>query len=374
MSPDNSRSIRQRGVLLATGGLLLALAVGSALQVVGEHPFVAGRWLLATAVTLAVQALVFALVHYGWDARLKWDRHFVLTPMLAATLLLVHYVYLSPELRELVLMVWLVTPLFVAGLAGFVEIAAVSLVMSAGYLTAVALRIDQGYPLVLGREVQIAVTLLIMGLFSGFLLDRLKRNREETKRLRIQLSELALTDPLTELPNRRHFEEQLRCELDRVERYRGSCALALVDVDHFKAYNDLLGYPSGDAALRQLAALMRSNLRVSDVVARTGGAEFAIIMVNTDRASASFVLARLRRMVAVHLFDREGETGFAKRTESPDASLTISAGVAICPDDGITYDQIVSLAAGALDRAKLGGRNRVCFTAVEESAAVRARA
>ena len=374
MTPEQAQSIRQRGVLFATAGLLLALAVGGALQVLGEHPFVPSRWLSAAAVTLAVQLFVWSLVRSGWSARFVWDRHFVLTPMLAATVLLSYYAYLSPELRELVPMVWLITPLFVAGLAGLVEIAAIAVVMAAGYLAAIALRIDQGYPAVLWRESQIAVTLLLAGLFAGIVLDRLKREREERKRLRAELAELALTDPLTGLPNRRQFETLLNAELDRVERYRGSCAVAVLDVDNFRPYNELLGNAAGDLALNQLASLMRSNLRASDVAARIGGDEFAIIMVNTDRASASFVLARLRRVVSLHLFDRTDEAGYARRTPPADVSLTVSAGVAISPEDGMEYDQLLEVAANALDRAKRGGRNRVCFAPSEEPVAFRVRA
>ena len=298
MTPEQAQSIRQRGVLFATAGLLLALVVGGALQVLGAHPFVPSRWLTAAAVTLAVQVLVWCLVRSGWNTRFVWDRHFVLTPMLATAVLLSYYAYLSPELRELVPMVWLVTPLFVAGLVGLVEIAAIAVVMAAGYLAAIALRIDQGYPAVLWREAQIAVTLLLVGLFAGVVLERLKRDREERKRLRTELSELVLTDALTGLPNRRHFESLLNAELDRVERYRGSCAVAILDVDNCRAYNELLGSAAGDLALNQLASLMRSNLRASDVAARIGGDEFAIIMVNTDRASASYSATSTARLLS----------------------------------------------------------------------------
>jgi diguanylate cyclase (GGDEF)-like protein len=353
MNPEAARAIRTRGVGLATAGLFLALAVGGVLQSIGPFPFHPERWLLAAGATLAVQSLVWALVRFGWADQLPWDRHFVLTPMLAASLLLVFFVYLSPELRELVLMVWLVTPLFVAGLAGFAELAVLSVAMSAGYLVAIRLRIAQGVSLDFAREVQLAIALLLMGLFSGVVLARLKRERQEMKRLRRELAQLALTDALTGLPNRRHFEEVLRGELDRVVRYGGSCAVAIVDVDHFKSFNDRCGHPAGDAALRELAALMRASLRASDLAARIGGEEFGLIMVATEKAPAAAVVERLRQVVE----QRDLAAGDAGR-------LTISAGLAACPTDAADFESLFALADHALYRAKEGGRNRVCLAPV----------
>ncbi len=351
MNPAEATAIRKRGVRLATAGLFLSLAVGAALQALGTHPFHPERWLLASGVTLVIQALVWAFVHFGWDLRLSRDRHFVLVPMLAASLLLAFYAYLSPELRELVLMVWLVTPLFVAGLAGFAELAVLSFTMSAGYLAVIGLRMGQGQSFDFGREVQLALTLLLMGLFSGIVLERLKRNREEMKQLRRELAQLASTDALTGLANRRHFEENLRAELDRIDRYGGSCAVAMVDVDHFKTYNDRLGHPAGDAALRQLAALLRDGLRASDLAARVGGEEFALIMVWTDAAGALSVVERLGRAVEHHEFVApDGGVG---------GRLTISAGVAIAPEDATDFEGLFALADDALYRAKNAGRNRI---------------
>jgi len=356
MNPASARAIRTRGVWLATAGLFLALAVGTALQAIGNFPFYPERWLLAAAATLAVQSLVWALVRFGWSERFRWDRHFVLTPMLAASLLLVFFVYLSPELRELVLMVWLVIPLFVAGLAGFAELAVLSVFMSSGYLVAVRLRMDHGERFDFAREIQLAITLLVMGLFSGIVLERLKRNREEMKRLRSELAQLALTDALTGLPNRRHFEEVLRGELARLDRYGGSCAVAIVDVDDFKGFNDRLGHPAGDAALRQLAALMRAGLRSSDLAARIGGEEFGLIMVATEKAPAAVVVERIRRVVELHDF---AERDDARLTGG--GRLTISAGVAACPVDAASFEGLFELADDALYRAKEAGRNRICL-------------
>jgi diguanylate cyclase (GGDEF)-like protein len=180
---------------------------------------------------------------------------------------------------------------------------------------------------------------------------RLRRERTETKELRRRLAELAATDSLTGLPNRRQFETLLAAELSRVQRLGSSCVLAMVDVDFFKNFNDVLGHPAGDALLRELASLMRSQLRAQDVVARYGGEEFGIIMPSTTAAQAALTLDRIRSLVAEH--------PFARREVQPEGALTISAGYAASPDDAFDPEELVHRADEALYRAKRLGRNRV---------------
>jgi diguanylate cyclase (GGDEF)-like protein len=349
VSPELATAIRKRGVLLATAGLCLALLVGSGLQALGQEPFHPRRWILGVVVTLAIQGLMYGLVLLRLDARLTWDRHFVVTPMLAAGLVLDYYVYLSPELRELVLMVWVVSPLFVAGLAGFWELALLAVAMAAGYLGAIGVLIAEGDSLQWGREIQIAITLLIAGLFSGIILERLKRERLETKQLRHKLAELAATDPLTGLPNRRRFEEVLARELERGNRYGTACSVAILDLDHFKRFNDRLGHLEGDEILRNVASLMRAEVRVTDVCARIGGEEFGVVMMETDKQDAVLVVERLRRAVETHpVLERKGV-----------GHLTVSGGVAGSPEDSRDARRLVELADRALYAAKAAGRNRV---------------
>jgi diguanylate cyclase (GGDEF)-like protein len=192
---------------------------------------------------------------------------------------------------------------------------------------------------------------LVSSLYAGVVFGRLRRERTETKALRRRLSELAATDALTGLPNRRQFEALLAAELSRVERLGSSCVLAMVDVDFFKNYNDVLGHPAGDALLRELASLMRSQLRALDVVARYGGEEFGIIMPSTSAAQAAVTLERIRGLVAAHLF--------AHREVQPEGALTISAGYASSPGDALDLEDLVRRADEALYRAKRLGRNRV---------------
>lgn len=171
------------------------------------------------------------------------------------------------------------------------------------------------------------------------------------QKLRRRLAEMALTDPLTELPNRRRFEEIVRGELARIQRYGGQCSLVMIDVDYFKNYNDTLGHLAGDVILKELAQLMREQLRLSDVLARYGGEEFGMIMINTPKDEAFRAVERLRRVIAEH--------PFRGAHVQPGKQLTISAGVACAPQDGLRYEDLVDRADGALYAAKRKGRNLV---------------
>jgi diguanylate cyclase (GGDEF)-like protein len=125
----------------------------------------------------------------------------------------------------------------------------------------------------------------------------------------------------------------------------------MIDVDHFKNYNDRLGHPEGDALLRQLADVIRSGLRTGDLAARHGGEEFALVMINTRIQDAADVVERLRRAVE--------QTPFPHREIQPEGRVTVSAGVAEYPGDGDSDEAVVVAADSALYRAKAAGRNRV---------------
>jgi len=162
---------------------------------------------------------------------------------------------------------------------------------------------------------------------------------------------LASTDGLTELYNHRTFQERLAQEVDRANRYGRPLSLVMVDVDHFKIYNDTYGHPQGDIVLRELARLLREVSRTSDVVARYGGEEFALILPETDRVSAQKIGHRLCEQVERHAFPGEGHL--------PSNALTISIGVATHTPAG-TKEALLKNADAALYNAKRSGRNRVC--------------
>lgn len=156
-----------------------------------------------------------------------------------------------------------------------------------------------------------------------------------------QLSQLALTDDLTGLPNRRHFQEHLSAELARVGREGVPVSLLLLDVDDFKAVNDSLGHPAGDSVLVQLAGVLRDGVRVADVACRTGGEEFAVVLPGTDEREAA--------RCAQRLLERVRNAG----------DLRISAGVATAPADGRTVESLFQVADDRLLAAKAAGKDRL---------------
>src|SRR5690606_9374438 len=223
------------------------------------------------------------------------------------------------------------------------------------YMAAIYINFREGYPISIGLETATIGTFLVVCLYAAVVFERIRRDRMETRALRRRLIELALTDPLTGLPNRRRFEEMLRTELARIHRYGGQCSLVMIDVDYFKTYNDALGHLAGDVILKELAQLMRRELRASDFLARYGGEEFGLIMTNTPKDVAYHAVDRLRRIIEDH--------AFRGTHVLPGKRLTISAGVATAPHDAGSYEERVQCADGALYAAKREGRN-IVFRAI----------
>jgi diguanylate cyclase (GGDEF)-like protein len=165
-----------------------------------------------------------------------------------------------------------------------------------------------------------------------------------------KLNELSITDGLTGLYNHRYFLRELETEFGKALRYGRSLALLLLDIDHFKDVNDRYGHPCGDLVLKNVAALLKGCLRNSDIAARCGGDELAIILPETNKSKAAEVAEKLRR----HL----GKSSFAWNNEL--FSITCSIGVAAVPDMGIdTWHALLESADKSLYLAKRKGRNTV---------------
>ncbi len=164
---------------------------------------------------------------------------------------------------------------------------------------------------------------------------------------------LAATDGLTGLYNHRYLQDHLVLEVERSLRTGVPLGMLMVDVDHFRQYNNRFGHPVGDEVLRRVARLISEHRRVNDVVARYGGEEFALLLINADHRVASNIGERLRARVAAERFPQTHEL--------PGGMLTISVGVASCPTDGTSAASLLQAADAALFRAKQGGRNRVCI-------------
>ncbi|PVZ20501.1 MULTISPECIES: diguanylate cyclase domain-containing protein [unclassified Pseudomonas] len=185
------------------------------------------------------------------------------------------------------------------------------------------------------------------------------RARVETHlKLKLQgdlLRRAALTDSLTGLANRRHFDEQLMLHWRQCQRDQTPLALILVDVDHFKRYNDHYGHPAGDACLRTVALTLGQGMqRPYDLAARYGGEEFACLLPHTSASGAQHVAEQLQQLIEGLALPHEA---------SPLAShITVSQGVAAqVPTTGSGPQQLIEAADAQLYRAKQGGRARFCL-------------
>jgi two-component system cell cycle response regulator len=164
-----------------------------------------------------------------------------------------------------------------------------------------------------------------------------------------QLRELADTDALTGCANRRVLDRRLGEELDRARRYDQVVTVVLLDVDDFKRINDTYGHQAGDRVLKQLATLLRRELRTMDFLARYGGEEFVVILPETGGTGARLFADRILRRVAQHNFADAAEPVW----------VTVSAGIATFPDDRAADDEaLMRLADEHLYKAKRAGRNR----------------
>ena len=167
--------------------------------------------------------------------------------------------------------------------------------------------------------------------------------------------ELAITDALTGLYNRRYLDSHLAALVERAGEKKGDLSLLIIDIDYFKKVNDTHGHDAGDEILREFATRIRRNLRALDLPCRFGGEEFVIVMPETDYGIASIVAERLRTKIARDPFAIHGGAEFV--------DVTISVGAAYILHDGDTPESLLKRADNALYRAKAEGRNRVVLAA-----------
>jgi diguanylate cyclase (GGDEF)-like protein len=172
--------------------------------------------------------------------------------------------------------------------------------------------------------------------------------------------DVASHDGLTSLYNRRAFNDFLERAVAREDRQGGHFALLLLDIDRFKKLNDTYGHPAGDAALRHTAQLLTHQLRKSDLAARFGGEEFAVLLASTDHAGAQHLAEKVRAEVEHGRLVYDGAR----------LGVTVSIGVAVWPADGREPGALVAAADRALYAAKESGRNRVVSASTAPQIAV----
>jgi diguanylate cyclase (GGDEF)-like protein len=169
----------------------------------------------------------------------------------------------------------------------------------------------------------------------------------QTARLRMASTH----DVLTGLLNRGYFDERFDEEIARARRTKESFAIAVIDVDHFKQVNDRFGHGVGDSALRSVADRLRDSVRRTDIVARYGGEEFAVMLERAEAGEAITLLNNMRTAVAEH--------DISVSAAAAPLRVTLSAGIAVFPDDGETASALMNAADQRLLVAKRSGRNRV---------------
>jgi len=198
----------------------------------------------------------------------------------------------------------------------------------------------------------------------GYLTRVFNRMTSSLRETHAELERLSTTDELTGLYNRRQLAVVFARELSRADRSQESLSLLMIDLDHFKAFNDRHGHLEGDACLREIADFLRAQLRPTDVVVRFGGEEFLALLPATNKVAAAVIGERMRKSFA------ERDYAVANGV----TPLTISVGVAAWPQDGRTEEELIRAADTALYAAKADGRNQVVlFSRATEPGAQQSR-
>jgi len=200
----------------------------------------------------------------------------------------------------------------------------------------------------LGRDVGLA-----MALFDWFVnIEQRFKEPVIVERAQLERTEKsAMTDWLTALYNRGAFNSAAHRELRRAQRYRQQLSLVLFDLDDFKLVNDRFGHEKGDLVLREIGLLLRRSVRDVDVAARYGGEEFAVLLPETGRLGARAVAERVRAALARH--------GVLRDEGCDEPPVTVSAGIAVYPEDGEELGDLLRQADVALYRAKAEGKNTI---------------
>jgi len=212
----------------------------------------------------------------------------------------------------------------------------------------------------LGIVLWFSGVLALIGRYKGFQVEefpvgkRFSLTNFITYRQQYEIARnIAIRDELTGLYNRRHFNETFPREVERAKRYNQPLSLAFIDIDHFKRINDTYGHSAGDTILVEVAQVLMNNSRDIDIIFRYGGEEFVILLPSTSKSGAVTAMNKLRERVS-----QIDISGFGSEIKT----VTVSVGLAICPDETSSGSELVTLADKRLFAAKGAGRNQVVAT------------
>lgn len=178
--------------------------------------------------------------------------------------------------------------------------------------------------------------------------DELKTKNRQLEEVLLKVETLAITDPLTELFNRRHFSTTIEKEFNRTIRYQSPTSCLMIDIDYFKKINDEYGHHTGDLVLKEIAKIIKDNIRKIDTAARWGGEEFIVLLPETKKENALQAAKRILEAVSGHQFS------------AIPGKITVSIGLASVPEASIdTADKLIHTSDLALYEAKAKGRNRI---------------
>ncbi len=327
---DRAIMARALGYLFAAGGALafVALALPSADDVSQFGQIGPLEW-----ASVAATALLTLFLFCAPDRMGLWVYQLILA---SGTALISAAIYFSGEIASAYVALYVLSALYASYF--FSRVAAVCQIAFIGLAYGLVLAVQDvpGNPL--ARWLTIIGTLVAAGAMVGAL-------RERVERLIVQLRDAARTDVLTNLYNRRGFEELFEAELERAQRAGRPMSLLVGDLDRFKSLNDRFGHKEGDEALQTVSKTLRTHKRKIDIAARIGGEEFAVIVPEAGEHDAYILAERLRLKVRQAFSEHE-------------AGMTISFGVATFPKHGATAEALLISGDQALYAAKELGRDR----------------
>jgi len=340
---------KRRAILNASLGFFILLFAVLPVVLSGGIEMTTTDWLVGLAVTSGIWLFNYLFLLMRFDQFVSaFDPHFVVLPVIGAAFNIALFAYLAPDLRILVLCGWFTVILFGGALLTARQLFFLSLLMGLGYAAVILRLYAEGYPFDLIAELAKIIPFWVFWLYSGGVTDRIRARREENRLLRTRLAQLAFTDSLTGLDNRRAFEIKLDRRLESIAT-DGPLALLVFDLDHFKLINDERGHQAGDQVLCQVAQSLKQMIPQAISLARLGGDEFGAI-INTESEE------ELRSALDIIWDDFNVSTSH---------QYTTSGGVIYC-DQNVTSARCLRFADTALYEAKASGRDCYRLLSIED--------